>query len=88
MGKKKTQHDFLKENVEYLRGTGELLGKILKIDQSPDELYGKGWWMITNILKSENGKAKVMGIVSDYKKVFEEYNNSLPDNSDDLKIIF
>lgn len=54
----------------------------------PTMIYTIGWWMITNILKSENGKAKVIGIVSDYKKVFEVYNNSLPANSDDLKIVF
>ena len=54
----------------------------------PTMIYTIGWWMITNILKSENGKDKVIGIVSDYKNIFEVYNNSLPDNSDDLKIVF
>jgi len=54
----------------------------------PALIYTLGWWMISNILKTENGKAKVIGIVSDYKTIFKEYNKSLPENSDELKIIF
>jgi hypothetical protein len=54
----------------------------------PALIYTLGWWMISNILKTENGKAKVIGIVSDYQTIFKEYNNSLPENSDELKIIF
>ncbi len=54
----------------------------------PTLIYTMGWWMVSNILKTENGKEKVIGIISDYRTIFEEYNNSLPAASDDLKIIF
>jgi len=67
----------------------ELEQKVIEnlIDR-PSMVYTLGWWMVTNTLKSENGKEKVLGIVSDYKKIFDEYNNSLPEKSDDLKIVF
>lgn len=54
----------------------------------PAMIYTLGWWMISNILKIENGKARVIGIVSDYRTIFKEYNNSLPENSEELKIIY
>jgi hypothetical protein len=47
------------------------------ITDRPTFVYTLGWWMITHILRQEDGKAKVVGLLSDPASLFELYNQSL-----------
>jgi len=58
----------------------------LELTSRPSMIYTLGWWMIGRIAATPHGKDTVIGLLSDPSAVFDEYNATLQNGQETLRI--